>query len=58
MSFRFTAILLLFVFSGLQGQHLPDPTGLTTEYLRVPERAIITSTNPRFAWIFPMEGIE
>lgn len=58
MSFRFTAVLLLFTFSGLQGKPLPAPSGLTTEYLRAPARAVITSTNPRFAWVFPKEGVE
>ena len=36
---------------------LSAPTGLTTEYLRVPEKAIVTSKNPRFGWVFPIEGV-
>lgn len=37
---------------------LPAPDALTTEYLRAPHKAVITSENPRFAWIFPQKGIE
>ncbi len=40
------------------GQNLPTPSGLTVEFLRSPEAAVITDATPEFAWIFPQSGIE
>lgn len=54
-----TSLILLCVVFGTKSQTptaLQAPTGLTTEYLREPDKAIITSQNPRFAWEFPAEG--
>lgn len=33
------------------------PTGLLTELLREPEKAVITDRTPEFGWIFPQKGI-
>ncbi len=55
-----TSLILLCSIFSTQGQTPPAlqaPTGLTTEYLREPDKAIITSQNPRFGWEFPAEGV-
>ena len=50
---------LVFCFSSIFcfAQYLPTPTGLSVEYLRSPEAAVITDATPEFAWIFPQSGI-
>ncbi len=55
---QFSLMLLLFAVCLANSQMLPAPDELTTEYLRAPHKAVITSENPRFAWVFPQEGIE
>ncbi len=38
-------------------QKIPAPTGLLTELLRAPDKAVITDATPEFGWIFPQEGV-
>lgn len=48
---------LLFALGGkLPAQTLPAPTGMTCEFLRAPEDAVITDRNPEFSWFFPASG--
>lgn len=54
-----TILSLVLIFSAFSvfAQSLPAPTGLLTELLREPEKAVITDSNPEFGWIFPQEGV-
>ncbi|RIJ50126.1 alpha-L-rhamnosidase [Maribellus luteus] len=54
-----TILSLVLIFSAFSvfAQNLPAPTGLLTELLREPEKAVITDSNPEFGWIFPQEGV-
>ena len=38
-------------------QTLPAPEGLTVDFLRAPDQAVITNARPGLAWIFPQSGI-
>ncbi|NCB07269.1 MAG: alpha-rhamnosidase, partial [Bacteroidia bacterium] len=49
--------LCFFISISVFAQNLPAPTGLLTELLRVPEKAVITNPRPGFSWIFPQEGV-
>ncbi len=42
----------------LYGQYLPAPTGLSVEYLRAPDAAVITDDSPLSAWVFPRSGMD
>lgn len=52
--------ILFFCFFALftNAQNLPAPSGLSLEYLRSPDAAVITDATPDFAWIFPQSGKE
>lgn len=50
-------VFYVFAYSGYS-QNLPAPSGLSVEYLRSPEAAVITDATPDLAWIFPQSGIQ
>lgn len=52
-------IILIFCLGAFYtyGQNLPTPQGLSVEYLRSPDAAVITDATPEFAWEFPQSGI-
>ncbi len=55
---RIAVIFVCFFMSvPIFAQNLPVPTGLLTDLLRVPEKAVITNPRPGFSWIFPQEGV-
>ncbi len=47
---------ILFVTATGQAQNLPEPSGLSAEFLRSPEAAVITDATPELAWVFPQSG--
>lgn len=52
-------ILIFCLFSFYTySQNLPTPQGLSVEYLRSPDAAVITDATPELAWIFPQSGIQ
>ena len=55
---RITVLFICsFISISVFAQNLPAPTGLLTELLRVPEKAVITNPRPGFSRIFLQEGI-
>ena len=51
-------LLLLFaIVTGIKARDKVQPSGLTTDLLRAPDKAVITNPNPRFGWIVPQEVI-
>ena len=53
-------IILLLTLCAWHGiaQNLPAPYGLSVDYLRAPDEAVITNSIPKLAWIFPKSGIK
>ncbi|MEQ9301243.1 MAG: alpha-L-rhamnosidase C-terminal domain-containing protein [Cyclobacteriaceae bacterium] len=50
-------LFFMFLFSCAdQEPNIPSSTGLLTELLREPEKAVITDSLPEFSWVFPSEG--
>ena len=56
MRHLFSLFCMLIVAATCQAQNLPEPTGLTVEFLRSPEVAVITDATPELAWVFPQSG--
>lgn len=50
-------LLCLFAFQ-TYSQNLPASSGLSVDYLRSPDAAVITDATPAFAWIFPQSGMQ
>ncbi len=55
MKKTFLSLAILFFNIAIVAQN--NPTGLLTELLRAPEKAVITDAEPEFGWIFPQAGI-